>query len=233
MPVSRSGRSSSESRSELTWRRRLLIAALASLSATAALAIGILLFGEFGDTQLRVLATTFSISLYSLLTLPGALLYERRDARPLALATIAAAALAFALALALIWGGDDNETLWRLAGTVSAAGLGLAQVAAMTSRRRGNDAPAVRRVFVAATAVITVVVAMAVLAIWTEPDDEWYFRALAALGVLDVFLVILQPLLRRLGGRDDAAVTAVLEGTREQIDEALRRVDGTGVRVRR
>ena len=215
------------------WKRRLLVAALVSLTATAALAIATLLFGDFGETEGRILATTFSISLLSVVTLPGALLLEDRVARPLAVASLGAAVAAFVVALALIWGADDSETLWRVFGTATAITVALAQVAAMTRRRRGDDDSTVALVFVAATATIAIVAAMAVFAIWNEPDSEWYYRILAALAVLDVFLVLVQSLLRRLGRERRGDVRVVLEGSREQVDAAVALVEGTGVRVRR
>lgn len=215
----------------MTWKRRLLLAALAALGLSAALAILILLFGEFGGTQVRILATTFSISGYSLLMLPGALLAERRRARTLALANVAWAAIGFVLVLAVIWVDSGSDSLGRLLGTATAVAFALAQVAAMTVWRRDDDSAALRRVFIGATATVALLAALVVYALWAEPDSEGFVRALAALAVLDVFLVILQPLLRRLRGDD--TVTVVLEGTREQVDNALARVEGTGVRVRR
>jgi hypothetical protein len=74
---------------------------------------------------------------------------------------------------------------------------------------------------------------LASYAIWKEIDSEGFFRVLGALAVLDLFLVILQPLVRRLRGPGAATARVVLEGTTEQIDDALRRVEGSGVRVRR
>jgi hypothetical protein len=216
----------------VSWKRRLLLAALVSVAASALLAIGILLFGEFDDTQVRILATTFSISVYTLLLLPGTLLWERRRSRPLALANIAAAIAAFTLIQGVIWVSDDDESLWRVAGTASVAALALAQVAGTSVRRRDDDRPGVIRAFAAASVTVAVVSLLVVYAIWREPDGETFYRVLAALAVLDVFLVVLQPILRRLGGDEDGT-TVVLEGTREQIADALSRVEGTGVRIRR
>lgn len=215
----------------MSWKRRLLIAALASLSLSAALAIGILLFGDFGNTQGRILATTFSVSGYSLLMLPGALLAERHRAPSIATANVAAAAAAFLLTLALVWLPEGGDTLGRLAGTATVVAVALAQLAATSVWRRDDDGPGVRRAFLAAVATGAAVAGLVIVAIWTDPGGELFVRVVAAAAVLDVFLVMLQPLLRRLRGSDSVAV--VLEGTREQIEDALARVEGTGVRVRR
>jgi hypothetical protein len=213
--------------------KRLLVAAIASLSVTAAIAIVLLLFGDFGETELRILGTTLAISLYSLLSLPGAILLERRDAQPLGWATIAFAAAGFVLVLVVIWGADDSETAWKLAGTTTAIAAALTQISAMTTRRRDDDPPLVRGVFLAAVAVVALLDVLTIVAIWKEIGSEGFYRGLGAVAVLDVFLILLQPLLRRLRGGGTSSARAILEGTPEQIDDALRRVEGSGVRVRR
>lgn len=217
----------------MTMGKRLLLAAVASLSATAALAIAILLFGDFGDTELRILGTTLAISLYSLLSLPGAILLERRDAQPLGWTTIAFAGAGFVLALDVIWADDGSSTVAKLAGTTTAIAAALTQMSAMTTRRRDDDPPLVRGVFLAAVAVVALLCLVTIIAIWNEIDSEGFYRGLGAVAVLDVFLVLLQPLLRRLRDGGAASARVILEGTPEQIDDVLRRVEGSGVRVRR
>jgi hypothetical protein len=214
-------------------KRLFVVAALASLSATAAIAIVVLLFGDFGDTEWRILGTTLGISLYSLLSLPGAILLERRVAEPLGWSTIALAAAGFVLALVAIWGADDSETAWKLVGNTTALAAAATQMSALTSRRRDDDTSALRGVYLAAVALVGLLAVLATVAIWKEIDSEGFYRAVGALAVLDVFLVILQPLLRRLRGPSAGSARVVLEGTPEQIEDALRRVEGSGVRVRR
>jgi hypothetical protein len=216
----------------MTAGKRLLVAAIASLSATSAIAIVLLLFGDFGDTELRILGTTLAISLYSLLSLPGAILLERRDAQPLGWATITLAVAGFVLAVVAIW-GDHPEIIWKLVATTTAIAGALTQVSAMTTRRRDDDPPLVRAVFLAAVAVVALLCVLTIVAIWNEIDSEGFYRGLGAVAVLDVFLILLQPLLRRLRGGGTSSARVILEGTPAQIDDAVRRVEGSGVRVRR
>jgi hypothetical protein len=213
-------------------KRLLLIAALASVSVTAAIAIVVLLFGDFGESEWRILGTTFGISLYSVLALPGAILLERRQAQPLAWATIGAAVAGFVSALVALWAADDSETAWRWVGTTTSVAAALTQISALTSRRRDDDTAALRGIYYTACGLVALLAALATTAIWKEIDDDAFYRALAALAVLDVFLVVLQPLLRRLRGPGATRTRVVLEGTPEQIDDALRRVEGSGVRIR-
>jgi hypothetical protein len=184
----------------MSWKRLLLVAALASVSATAAIAIVVLLFGDFGETAARILGTTLAISLYSLIARPGTVLSEQRRAQPLAFATIGIAAVGLVTSLVAIWIAEGSETTWRVAGTVTAGGFAAAQAAALTSRRRGADSEWVRRVYAAALAAVVLLAVLASVAIWAEIDEERFYRGVAAVAVLDLLLVVLQPLIRRLGG---------------------------------
>ena len=218
-----------------SWKRLLLIGALASLSITAALAIVLLLFGDLGPTEGRILGTTLAISIYSLLALPGTILVERRVAVQLGWATIVLAVVAFVAAVVAIWEVLDEEPGWKLAGIATALAAAGTQVSALTTRRRRDDSPWVRRVYVVACGLAVVLAALVIVAILAEIEDaETFYRVLGALAVLNVFLIVLQPLLRRLGSAPAEGVArVVLEGTPKQIEEALRRVEGTGVTARR
>jgi signal transduction histidine kinase len=181
--------------------RRLLLGALVvSLCATAALAIGILLFGDFGETEGRVLATTAAISFYSLLALPGGILLDQGRIRPLAWATFALAAAAFAVAMMLVWGELESETLAKVLLTLSAYALAATQTSATGSRLRAAGARAVRALFAASTLLVLALATMVAVAAWAEIDRTGYFRLLAALAVANVLLVVLQPIARRLAG---------------------------------
>ncbi|MEP7335117.1 MAG: hypothetical protein ABI717_04990 [Actinomycetota bacterium] len=213
-------------------KRLLLVGALASLSVTAALAILILLFGDFGDTEARILGTTVAISVASLLALPGAILLERRTSVLVGWASVSLAVTSFAWAQVVIWGGD-SVTAGKLLGTLVVWAVASTQIAALQTRRRHDDPRAVGAAAAGATALALLLASLVSFAIWAELEDSPFFRIIAALTVLDVFLVVMQPILRRLQPGGAATALAVLEGTQEQIDEALRRVEGTGVTVRR
>lgn len=215
-------------------RRLLLLIAIASLALSAAAAILILLFGDFGETEGRILGTTFSISAASLLALPGAILLERGDRTVVAAVNVALAAAAFVLALALLWIWQDSEALARLLGSTVAAAAASTQVAALTLRLRTGDRESVRLSYLAACALAVLLAVMAIVAIWAEIDSEAYYRLLGALAVLDLFLVVLQSLLRRLGGPGGTreARIVVEDGDHEAVADAVRRLQAAGLRVR-
>jgi hypothetical protein len=228
----------------MTWKRILVLAVIASLAVTAALAMGILLLGDFRDTELRVLATTFAISVASLLALPGAQLLDQQRATPLAWATVALAAVAFLAFEHTLWTDEDSSTAWKRVGTAAAFAVATTQAAALTSRIKADDRHGVRAVYYLAVGLGFFLAVLAMSAMWEEIESEGFYRAVAALAVLNIFLVILQPLLRRLGG-EPAMYRVRLEvqpgGAREldlagrdfagALADGVRRVEREGGRV--
>jgi hypothetical protein len=75
-------------------KRILLLAVAGLLSASALLAIGILLVGRFGETEGRILATTALLAGYGLVGLPSTILFDQGRSRRLAVGGLALAALA-------------------------------------------------------------------------------------------------------------------------------------------
>jgi hypothetical protein len=215
-------------------RRLLLLIAIASLALSAGVAILILLFGDFGETEGRILGTTFSISAASLLALPGAILLERGDRTIVSTVNVGLAAAAFVLALALLWIWQDGEALARLLGSTIAAAAAGTQVAALTLRLRTSDRESVRRAYLAACALAVVLAVMAIIAIWAEISSEGYYRVLGALAVLDLFLVVLQSLLRRLGGTGGTREVRIVvdDGDHDAVADAVQRLQAAGLRVR-
>lgn len=188
-------------------KRVLLLAAIGSLSVTAALAIGILLLGDFGDTEGRILATTFGIGVASLLALPGAQLLDQQRGVPLAWATVALAVAAFLMFELALWPEDVGEETWKAFGTVFVFAVATTQIAALTSRMGPRDPASVSRAYEVSVGLVLLLALLATFAIWQEVDDETFYRALAALAVLNVLLVVVQPLLRRLAGPVASAAT--------------------------
>ncbi len=173
-----------------------MLTIVTSLSASALLAIGILLFGQFGETEGRVLGTTALIAGYGLLALPAGLLLEGSRRLPLAVTTLALAVTGLALALAAVWSTDSADALGKSVATVTAFAVAATQTSALAARRRTHDRQVVGRLFRVSVTVAIVLAGLVTVAAWAE-DIGWegYYRILAALAVLDVLVVVLQPVL--------------------------------------
>ena len=176
-----------------TNRRTILLLAVATLMCTAAaLAIGILLFGDFGGIEARILGSTLLIAGYGTLAIPGAILWDQRRLLPLAAALAGLAILAASLNLVGIWWerSSNEQVLGKMIATVAFFLIATVVTAALAARPR-------HRLFSASVALSFIAAAMATAAMWAEVEREGYLRLLGAVVVLDVLLVALQPLLMR------------------------------------
>jgi hypothetical protein len=174
----------------VTGRRILLFVVAGLLSASALLAIGILLVGRFGSTEGRILGSTALLAGYGIVALPAVMLLDQGRYRLLALATAALAAVSAALALAAVWTPSTPDTLGRSVVTATVWALACA-------RRQDRDPPVVRRLFAASCGTAGLIAALGTTFVFSEPHGSLYARLFGALVVLDLLLVALQPILAR------------------------------------
>ena len=205
----------------------LLRGVVASLCLTAAVAVYSLLAGEFDDTEAKVLLTTAAISGYGLLASPFPVLLERGRAAGVAYAGLALAGLGFLLALVLIWQDweeSDGDALWRAWIVTTAFAGAFSQAASLLARRRGAHDPVagVRAVAIGLGFVVAALISIAAL---EEIEGEGFYRALGAVGVLDVLCLALVPVLTRLRG-DGASGAGQFRCTLE--DGSAQEVQATG-----
>lgn len=176
-------------------KRKILLLGVAGLLCIAALlAIAILLIGRFGDTESRIMGTTILLAGYGLLSLPGVILLDQSRGRPLADTAIGLSAVAAALALLSIWGFSDSEPVGKSVASATILALAAAQTAALVARRKPTDPLLTHRLFTASCVTAAIASSAGVLLIWTQPGEGVYGRLIAALVILDLLLVALQPI---------------------------------------
>jgi hypothetical protein len=181
-------------------RRVLLIATIAALSLTALVAIVALVAAEFGDTELRILATTAGFGFASLLAMRGTILLDQQRHETLASVVITLSTLTFVVELWAVWFDSDNSAPWKSYVCVVAVTVALAQIAGMLARRRHSDPPSIGPLVWAASICAVVLGLMAVNAALAEVDSAGYYQLFGVVAVLDVLGVALQPVVRRLAG---------------------------------
>jgi hypothetical protein len=181
----------------MTRKRALLLMVALLLSATALLAITVLLVGRFGSTEGRILGSTALLAAYGLVALPAIVLLDKERARRLASAAVAFAMLAALLALLTVWSRSNSDAVGRAVGSVTIVALAFSQVCALTARREQEDPVSVKRLFTASCATVAVAAGMGVTFVWTSPKGSLAPRVLGAVVVLDLLLVALQPILAR------------------------------------
>jgi hypothetical protein len=175
----------------------LVLAVAALLSASALLAIGILLIGSFGATEGHILGTTALLAGYGLVALPSTVLLDQGRSRSLAAGGVALAAVGASLALAAVWSAGPPEELGRSVGTAAALALASAQGSALAARRQERDPAAVRVLFALSFVLAAFAVSMFAVLLWAQIEHGTYVRLFASLVVLDLLVVALQPILAR------------------------------------
>ena len=234
------------SRGPRTVRRFVLTAVAVSLSATALLAIGILLFGNFGETESRILQTTLMLAAYGLVSLPAGFLLDQARQRALAAAILGLAATGLVPSLFSVWSGGSSAAVGKIVLTATVFALAASQIGALAARAGESDPTPVRVLFAASCATALVLATMATVAAWAELGSSAYFRAFGALAVLDALLVLLQPVLALARPRGEVYHLRLELEQGEQLDteveagdfataaaRAIREAEGTGRRVPR
>ena len=178
-------------------RRRILLLCVAGLlSASALLAIAVLLVGRFGGTEGRILATTALLGGYGLVALPATVLLDQQRHRRLATAAASVTSAAAGLALLAVWAFSGSDALGKAVGALTAFALAGAQICALAARRRPRDPPVVARLFAVSCGTVLAAATTFAALIWTQPGGLAP-RLVGALVVLDLLLGSLQPILAR------------------------------------
>jgi hypothetical protein len=232
-------------------RRILLMATVTALSVTALIAIVALVAGDFGETELRIMATTAGFGLCALIATRGTALLDQNRYETLARAVVGLSGLAFLIELWVVWIDDDSEAGWKSYVCAIALAVALGQIAGMIARQRDTDPQAVRAIAWAAGACAVVLAVMGCSAALAEVDDAGYYQAFGVVAVLNILGIVLQPVVRRLGTpRQTAADTGrsgftlvLVDGRRstrvargdlpDAVAQALREARDRGERVAR
>lgn len=108
----------------LNLKKTFLYALISSVSISAIVAIGVLLFGSFGSIEVRVLMTTLTITGASILGLASGAYFELGRRRMMPLAGIVLSVVAALMTFLIIWNvADESETFIKATATVTLLAL--------------------------------------------------------------------------------------------------------------
>ena len=195
---------------------------LVFLSLTAALALFSVLLGDLGELQARILGTTLTISAASICSMASAAYLDQGRSRILGWLGIFWALLGMALTTASIWEWIDFQETWEL--TLSS--IVLAAAFALALLLRLPKLGSVAWVQVTLGLCIAIFALQLLTLIWQEIQNEnGFFRALTAVGVLVVLQVLAIPILAKLQPREEKMVVDASEKGRSvdapSADESL------------
>jgi hypothetical protein len=187
-------------------KRCLLHSLIAALVLSAVFGIYVFLFGSFGETEVRILLSTLDVSYYSLMSLACAVAWEKRRTRVLSLPGLTTCMLGFVFLLLCIWVEfhQPEDFVWKTAAILGIFSFSFAQASVLTLARLKP-----RLAWVSWTAVVSIfslAIVISTMIVW-EIDDEWWFRAIGVLAIVDSCASLSIPLLYKLGGSAAPEVT--------------------------
>ena len=175
-------------------RRTGLRVFLGLLVVNALLGIAVMLGGDLGDGGGRVLATSLVVTGGVMLGLGSAASRPGSRLGPIWMIGVAAAALATVLWIIGIWTDSDSDGLFKTAGSASVLGAGVACVSLLgLAQIRGRA----RWTLMAADLLIAGLVAMSIVAIWSEGAGGSFWRLFGVLSIALAALAIAIPVLHR------------------------------------
>lgn len=212
-------------------RRLFLISLIASVATSAAIGIGVLLLGNFGMIEVRILMTTMVITIVSVLGLACGAYIEIRGGRELPYAGILFSVIAGLMSFFVIWNVlDDYEVFIKSFLTVTLLATACSHLSLLALARLDR-----RFSWTRISAVICMVLLCAILLfiLWFEPtgESDLIYRVLGVLGILLASITVVTPVLHKLSsdqsdvGKIDAEIDALkkriaeLEEQRSQISD--------------
>jgi len=204
-----------------TLRQAFLWSAIIFLALTAAIAIGVVLFGEFGDLQARVLGSSGTVSAACVLALACAAFRERHEL-PGTLGIVLAGAAALAM-LVLIWGEVRERWLGKSVGVLAIWAVAVAHAELLLLPRLAERHRWVQRAVVAAIAVLAALLTIVVVG---EVDSEAMGRTAGAVAIVVALLTVVVPILWKVAAGENAGGARPAVGPRLLLEQ---RADGTWV----
>lgn len=202
-------------------RRLFLYLLIASVAVSALFGIGVILFGDFGSFEVRVLMTTLTITATSILGLACGACLEAGRGRILPILGIALSLVSALMLFLVIWDVlDDSEVFVKSAVTtsliaVSCSHLSLLSIARLDKRFAWS--------WSAAFVCVWLLAAILLYILWFKPDSssDLVSRIIGVLSILIAAATVLTPVFHRLSSAETgvAAIDAEIAKLKERIDE--------------
>ena len=210
-------------------KRLFLKLLIASVGISAVVGIGVLLFGDMGMIEVRVLMTTLTVTVTSIFGLACGAYLETGRGKYLPLAGIVFSIVSALMCFLIIWNAlDENETFIKsfLTSTLIAAAcshLSLLSLARLDRRFSWTR--------IAAIGCVVLLCSIFLYILWFEPigGSDLIYRVLGILGILLASITVITPVLHKLSS--DESDVAALDREIESLKEKLRTLEAERERV--
>ena len=201
---------------------------IASVAISAVVGIGVLLIGDFGSLEIRVLMTTLTVTVTSILGLACGAYFESGRWRALPLAGIVLAIAAAVMTFFIIWDvADDSEIFLKSTATVTLLALSCSHLSLLSLARLDKRFAWSR---IAAFFLVWLLSAILLLLMWFEPEatGDLTARVIGVLSILIGAVTVMTPVFHKLSAKEDgvAAIDSEIEELRRRIDELEKKKAG-------
>jgi hypothetical protein len=216
-------------------RRVFLITLIASVVTSALIGIGVLLLGNFGLIEVRVLMTTMVMTVVSVLGLACGAYIEIRGGKYLPLAGIGFSVTAGLMSFLVIWDVlDDDEIFIKSFLTVTLLATACSHLSLLALARLDRRFSWTR---ISAVICVALLCGILLFILWFEPtgDSDLIYRILGVLGILLASITVVTPVLHKLSSdRSDVekidAEIEMLERRLSELRERRERMDAEKLR---
>lgn len=202
-------------------KKLFLYASIASVAVSAVIGIIVMIFGTFGEFETKVLLTTMTVTITSILGLACGACLEGRKGRVIPMAGIVFAVISAVLWITLIWSGSDgSETFAKavMSATLVAAACSLVSLLSLaTLDKRFMWARLLAHASVWSLTTIILVI------IWAEidPSESWIARLMGVLSIIIAAVTVVTPVFHYLSSseKDADAIDAEIAKLKAKIEE--------------
>jgi hypothetical protein len=196
---------------------------IVALVGSALVGIYAFLFGDFGETEAKILLTTLTISYFSVISLACAAAFEAKKGIILGLAGLAVSLLGFLGYVPGIWAEwFENEAYGKSMIILGIFAFSIAQTCLLALVPLQKP---LRWCLYATGAIIFALALLISGMLVFESDEEWLFRLTGVLGILDGCGTVLIPVLYKLRGKP---VEETPSGSLDQIELLCPRCEHRG-----
>jgi signal transduction histidine kinase len=203
-------------------RRLFLYLLIASVTLSAVIGIGVILFGDFGLIEVRVLMTTLTVTAASVFGLSCGAYLESGRGKYVPWAGIALSIASALMCFFIIWNVlDESEIFIKSFVTVTllAAACSYLSLLSLARLERRFGWPRT-----AATICVTLLSIILLYILWFEPEGEstLIYRILGVLGILLASITVVTPVLLKLSSvSGDADEIGELDKAIEDLERRL------------
>lgn len=171
---------------------------IASVGLSAVIGIGVILFGDFGEIEVRVLMTTLTVTVTSIFGLACGAYLESGRGKLLPLAGIALSIVAALMCFLVIWNVlDDSEVFTKSFVTAVLLAAACSHLSLLSLARLDKRFSWTR---IVASVCVAMLAAILLYIVWFEPygDSDVVYRILGVLGILVASITVVTPILHKL-----------------------------------